>query len=220
MTDQQQPSQIPPTPGTPEKPLECQACAYAPGKSVNVLDINICATCEKPIKWLDEKKDVVIRNNKGQFVNGAPTLSNKNGNAGAPTKYRPEFVQAVEDYLKEATTTNKRLIGVEDFAAWLKVDDTTILNWANKTEKYFDEKKKRERIRYARPEFFAAIKRLKHYQKAQLLTDGFYGGRDVNATMAIFLLKVNHGMKEIDHVDHTTDGKPLPIQVVSYKDTK
>lgn len=187
------------TPPTQEKPKQCEACKFAPGKSINTIEQDVCAVCNKPVEWLIKKKE----------------------NEGRPTKYRDDFPEKVDEYIKWAEGFNnskggfKELIGIEGFAAWLGVTSVSIWGWANKREKDKDGK---ETGKLVRPQFFNAIKRLKEYQKNQLMRDGFYGGRDVNANMAIFLLKVNHDMKEVEHVDHTTDGKPLPIQIVSYKD--
>ena len=64
------------------------------------------------------------------------------------------------------------------------------------------------------PEFLNAIKRLKTYQKYKLINDGLYGGKKVNTAMAIFLLKVNHGMVETSKTDVTTKGEPIIWQEV------
>jgi len=45
-------------------------------------------------------------------------------------------------------------------------------------------------------EFSVYIKILADKQKNQLMNDGLYGGKEVNSTMAIFLLKVIHGFNE------------------------
>lgn len=57
------------------------------------------------------------------------------------------------------------------------------------------------------PEFSYAIKKLKTYQRERLINDGLYGGKKVNAAMAIFLLKANHGMVERTKTDVTTKGQ-------------
>jgi hypothetical protein len=41
-----------------------------------------------------------------------------------------------------------------------------------------------------------SIKKLADLQKNQLMNDGMYGGKEVNAGMAIFLLKAVHGLRD------------------------
>lgn len=176
----------------PQERKVCQACKQEPNKTITINENGQCPAC-------------------GKMVKGMPQDTNKNGIVGAPTKYRPEYVQSVYDYLVLMKKTPKRLIGVEDFAEYLGVDDTTILSWANKKLK--DEKGNLTN-KLARPEFFAAIKKLKHMQKNQLVNDGLYGGKDVSSPMAIFLLKANHHMIETQHVDMTTKGKEMPTPIL------
>lgn len=102
---------------------------------------------------------------------------------GQPTKYDPDFDYAseVEDYLKECSREQTRLPKISEFARRLRVNRDTIQEW--------------ERVH---PEFSVTIKRIKDAQEEQLMDDGLYGGKEVNSTMAIFLLKVNHGMIETE----------------------
>jgi len=104
------------------------------------------------------------------------------------------MVQELDEYLRTTGREQTSLPTVEGYSLWLGVDDDQINEW---TKRY--------------PEFHAAIKRLKALQKNQLMEDGLYGGKEVNSTMAIFLLKVNHAMVETSHTDITTAGKPLPL---------
>lgn len=76
-------------------------------------------------------------------------------------------------------------------------------------------------IRYLSNKFdtvFVSIKKAKDICKNRLVNQGLDG--DAHATMAIFILKNNHDMK--DRVDHTTDNKPvnttMQIEVVKPKD--
>ena len=97
---------------------------------------------------------------------------------GRPTKYIPETVfPLIEDYL--ASVNDTELPSVEGLALHLNVTTSTIYLWA---EKY--------------PEFSEYIKRIAAKQKKQLMNDGMYGGKEVNASMAIFLLKAIHGLKD------------------------
>lgn len=56
---------------------------------------------------------------------------------------------------------------------------------------------------------FKSIKRAKEIVKERLIEQGLDG--DANPTMAIFILKNNHDMK--DRYDHTSDNKPLSNKV-------
>lgn len=194
-------------------PKVCEACKFAPGKSVSLTEQEVCAVCLKPVEWLAKRKESVRNNSR-------------------PTKYREEMVAQVDEYIAWATEKNKdfgmgykELIGIEGFAVWLGVTTVSLWGWANKKQKV-DEidpntgkptGKRIETNKLERPNFFNAIKRLKEHQKNQLIRDGFYGGRNVNANMGIFLLKVNHDMVEVEHVDHTTAGEKLDFKMVTYK---
>lgn len=162
-------------------------------------------------RLLDANKPKIIRDARGRILRGIAQDNNKNGLTGAPTKYDPTMVDRANEYIKNAVSTKKRLIGVEDFAIQLGVDDTTILNWAN--AKLKDEKGELTNKRKY-PDFFAAIRKIKTLQKYILMNDGLYGGKEVSAPMAIFLLKVNHGMVEVTHTDLTTKGDKLPTPIL------
>jgi len=100
---------------------------------------------------------------------------------GRPTKYRPEVFIKIEEYLSKCGRENTSLPTVEGLAQYLDITSETIRQWADQYK-----------------EFSSTIKKLVDKQKQQLMDDGMYGGKEVNAAMAIFLLKVNHGMKEND----------------------
>lgn len=100
---------------------------------------------------------------------------------GAPTKYNPDTIYPkIEEYIASCGRENTSLPTVEGLALYLNLNKDTLYEWS---EKY--------------PEFSDAIKKILLKQKTQLMDDGMYGGKEVNSTMAIFLLKVNHGMNEI-----------------------
>lgn len=100
---------------------------------------------------------------------------------GRPTKYDPFYIGLIDEYIsttgKEQMTLPKR----EGYAKYAHINLDTIVEW--------------EKIH---PDFSVAINRLDQAQKEQLMDDGLYGGKEVNSTMAIFLLKVNHGMIETE----------------------
>ena len=99
---------------------------------------------------------------------------------GAPTKYNPDILYPqIEKYIKSCGRENTSLPTIEGLALHLNLNKETLYNWS---EKY--------------PQFSNAIKKILMEQKTQLMNDGMYGGKEVNAAMAIFLLKVNHGMHD------------------------
>ena len=99
---------------------------------------------------------------------------------GRPTKYKPAIIfPKIEEYLSMCGREQTSLPTIEGLATYLGVISETVREWAKKY-----------------PEFSVTIKAIVDKQKQQLIDDGLYGGKEVNAAMAIFLLKVNHGMKE------------------------
>lgn len=99
---------------------------------------------------------------------------------GRPTKYLPEIIHPkVDEYLTQCGREQTQLPTVEGLAIYLDVNTSTIFQW-NKDY----------------PEFSKYLKRIADSQKEQLINDGMYGGKEVNASMAIFLLKAIHGLKD------------------------
>jgi hypothetical protein len=99
---------------------------------------------------------------------------------GRPTKYIPELIYPkLEEYLAQCGKEQTELPSIEGLALYLDVNKTTIFEW---DKKY--------------PEFSNYIKKLADKQKSQLMNDGMYGGKEVNAGMAIFLLKAIHGLSD------------------------
>lgn len=109
--------------------------------------------------------------------------------AGRPTKYRDEFIQKIEEYLQTCGREQTKLPKREDVALLLDVDDETLIEWSK-----------------IHPEFSATIKKVDKLQKGELIDDGLFGGKEVNASMAIFLLKANHGMIETNRQEITGKG--------------
>lgn len=98
---------------------------------------------------------------------------------GRPTKYKPEMMGQIEEYISMCGREQMALPTIEGLAIHLDVTSETIRKWVNKNK-----------------EFSSTIKKLADRQKEQLMNDGMYGGKEINQAMAIFLLKVNHGMNE------------------------
>lgn len=121
---------------------------------------------------------------------------------GRPTKYIPtEIFPKIEGYLNSVNDT--QLPSIEGLALYLDVNPDTIYEWAK-----------------LYTEFSETIKKIAAKQKKQLMEDGMYGGKEVNAAMAIFLLKVNHGMNEaptnLQQINIGTD-KGNAITFVNFK---
>ena len=117
---------------------------------------------------------------------------------GRPTDYSPDLIRRVGEYLdnlRNPERFKKHLPTKYGFAQYIGVNEDTLNEW---TKKY--------------PDFSAAIKEIEKTQQVQLMNDGLYN-KDANATMAIFLLKANHGMIETERrlTDITSGGKPIPI---------
>ena len=111
---------------------------------------------------------------------------------GRPSKYNPDFIDEVINYLKSTGRENTSLPTIEGFAIWLKVHRDTLYEWAK-----------------IYPKFSDTLKEIEMLQKQQLIDDGIYGGKEVNATIVKLLLQNNHGMKE--RSDMTSGDKPVPI---------
>lgn len=122
--------------------------------------------------------------------------------AGRPCEYKPEYVQKVLDYLETCGREQTRLPKRVDIALMLDCDEDTLNNWANA---------KNEDGSLKRPEFFGALTRVDMSQKAQLMDDGTYGGREVNPQIVKLLLG-NHGYKE--RSDVTSGDKQLDGLVI------
>lgn len=109
---------------------------------------------------------------------------------GRPSKYQENFVEELDKYLERVGEGTGRLPTKQGFALWLGVDEDTLNNWAKEHDR-----------------FFGALKKLMLLQGEQLINDGIYGGKEVNATIVKLLLQNNHGMKE--RVDQTSNGETL-----------
>lgn len=114
---------------------------------------------------------------------------------GRPTKYAPQYVDEVNKYLATTGKSFKHLPKIESFAIWLDINKDTLYEWAK-----------------LYPEFSDALEKIMRKQAEQLIDDGIYGGKDVNATIIKLLLQNNHGMKE--RTDQTTNNKDIPQPIM------
>ena len=120
--------------------------------------------------------------------------------AGRPTKYDPSFIRIAKEYIDSCGREATELPTIEGLALRLGIDDEQISIYSKEY-----------------PEFSATIKELMMKQKAQLINDGAYGGKDINSGMMIFLLKANHGMIETEKKILSND-KESPLGVVILPD--
>ena len=118
---------------------------------------------------------------------------------GRPTKYKPEIFVKIKEYLSMCGRNQTSLPSIEGLANYLDITRETIYQW---DKKY--------------PEFSDTIKKILSKQKQQLMDDGMYGGKEVNAAMAIFLLKVNHGMQEKSTTAFRASGKEMTIEFIHH----
>ena len=98
-----------------------------------------------------------------------------------PTLYSDDVLVKVDEYIKSCGREQTELPTLEGLAIYLDVHTDTIQEW--------------EKVH---SEFSVSVKGILERQKNQLVNDGMYGGKEVNSTMAIFLLKCNHGMIETE----------------------
>lgn len=108
---------------------------------------------------------------------------------GRPTDYDDDFdyVGEAENYIKNCGREQTKLPKLEEFYDIVDINADTGVEWCKK-----------------HPKFSEACKKITAAQKQQLMDDGLYGGREVNPGMAIFLLKVNHGLVETEK--HVMEG--------------
>lgn len=138
----------------------------------------------------------ILKNSKKYKVYNDRMPTKPKRKIGRPTKYTPEMVDIANEYIERCSREATELPTIEGLALLLGVDDERIGEYAKKY-----------------PEFDATIKALKDKQKNQLINDGMYGGKEVNATMAIFLLKANHNMIETERKLLAGDNTQSPINI-------
>jgi len=119
---------------------------------------------------------------------------------GRPTKYNPDVFNKIEVYLGSCGREQTSLPTVEGLAQYLGITSETIRQWSKEY-----------------PEFSSTIKGLVDKQKQQLMDDGMYGGKEVNAAMAIFLLKANHNMSDGNMRALKVSGDGMTVEFIEYE---
>lgn len=130
---------------------------------------------------------------------------------GGPTKYKPEYCEAIIKFFSKPTTQKIQLGDkmiekpcrtpyFEDFADTIGVDDNTLGNWCVKF-----------------PEFLGAYNKAKHLQKHFLIENGLAG--HYPPASFIFVAKNITDMKDKSDMDLTSGGKPLSELLLAAKKT-
>lgn len=111
---------------------------------------------------------------------------------GRPTKYTPAVLNRIDGYFQTVGREQTQLPTIEGFAEYLGIATDTVWRWSKKYKDFSD-----------------TVKKVVEKQKKQLMDDGMYGGKEVNAAMAIFLLKANHGMSDGSNTTINVSVKPI-----------
>ena len=112
-----------------------------------------------------------------------------------PTKFTPELVAKIDEFLSEAVPTNMRIPTVEGLCLKLGISRETIYQWAKEHKKISD-----------------TLELIKTKQKEFLTEIGIFGGKEINANIVALFLKANHGMIETTRQELTgAEGEPLVI---------
>lgn len=149
---------------------------------------------------------------------------------GRPTKYKKKYAKMIIEFFDKPSSVSvlkKEIIKsngtiereyiqmsadlptLESFAWSIGVDDVTIQRWSERTVTKTSKKLKH-------PEFCIAYNKAKQMQKQFLVSLGLKGLAP--PASFIFTAKNITNMRDKQEIDHTTDGKPLQLNVVSYAD--
>lgn len=108
---------------------------------------------------------------------------NKNNKIGRPTKYKKDFCNKVDDYLKKCVDIrNKKILKVnlptlEGFAGFIGVSRSTLFEWKTRHEDFSD-----------------SLDKILLKQKIRLINKGLSG--EYNAAIVKLILSANHNMLE------------------------
>jgi hypothetical protein len=113
---------------------------------------------------------------------------------GRPTRYTSKTIPEVEKYLIDAVPENMAIPTIEGIALRLNVNRDTLYEWASVHKDFSD-----------------TLEKMRVLQKEALIRTGIFGGKEINSTIIMLLLKVNHDMVEKTAMDITSGGQPIPI---------
>jgi hypothetical protein len=153
----------------------------------------------------------------GRWIKGGSHDTNKNGNTGAPTTYKPEYCEMIIEYMLNPDNTRdvfkvmntkedgivnhkvgKLFNHISGFAAKINTPTAVLLDWCDKF-----------------PDFGLAYKKAKEIQLQQMV-DGMVSGV-YNPAGTIFALKNMHKWTDRQEIGGTGGG---PIQVKFDKEDK
>ena len=100
---------------------------------------------------------------------------------GRPPEYDPKLHIRADEYLQTCGRLQTKLPKLTEYYRYVDISHQCADEWKDKY-----------------PDFGEACKKIEELQEETLIDDGLYGGKEVNPGMAIFLLKVNHGMVETE----------------------
>lgn len=137
-----------------------------------------------------------------------------NGAGGRPSKLTQDVLDKTLAYF-ERKKSRKEAPYVEELAVYeLDVSTETIRNWCKKVENKDDYKRLRPAQKKLHSEFFGTIKKLSDMQLFHYKVRGLKDGRN---SVAIFLMKANHGMIETNKTqlsgpnDGPIEYKPIEV---------
>ena len=131
-------------------------------------------------------------------MDNTPQVPQKHA-GGRPSKFDPKIIGEVDKYLETTGRENTHLPKIESFALFLGVSKKTLYNWAKENE-----------------EFLHDLEKLMNRQAEQLIDDGMYGGKEVNASIAKLLLSAKHGYVEKVQAELSgSETNPITIKVVA-----
>ena len=150
---------------------------------------------------------------------------------GAPTKYRPIFIEKVDEYLEQSVDTYEDVVAqhginndksFEKIEPKLKVELPTMEGFVSFLNKYIKtEEFQKDNPNYGplgvrslldwrkHKEFSLSLDRIVEAQKKVLLNKGLSG--EYNPTIAKLILSANHGMSEKTETDITSKGEKIEL---------
>jgi len=122
-----------------------------------------------------------------------PKKYNYTKKTGRPEKYNSGILKKIDEYVELKKSQNK-IPTSAGFATYIEVHKDTIQAW-----------------RAVHKKFSLSIARMLSLQEEMLIEGALYEERNPNFTQ--FLLKNNHGYRDKQETDITTNGKDLPTPI-------
>ena len=140
------------------------------------------------MKKIAEEKKEIVRDAKGRIVKGVAQDTNKNGTAGRPCEFCKDaerLLKISRDYFTKCKEP-KLIPFIEEWALELDINDSTLVDWA-------DKKNKKNELEH--PEFYTIYIKVKNLQKLRLKQKAL--GR-FNPHGPLTLLRFDHGAMETE----------------------